>query len=45
MTVAISSRTPQQALAAVLDRYAPQSLLLIGASSFPTLEADRKSVV
>ncbi|WP_434572227.1 DUF6231 family protein [Pseudomonas sp. Z3-8] len=39
MTVAISSRTPQQALAAVLDRYAPQKLLLIGAGSFPALEA------
>ncbi|EJL03174.1 MULTISPECIES: DUF6231 family protein [Pseudomonas] len=39
MTVAISSRTPQQALAAVLDRYAPQTLLLIGADSFPALEA------
>lgn len=39
MTVAISARTPQQALAAVLDRYAPQKLLLIGASGFPALEA------
>lgn len=39
MTVAFSSRTPQQALAAVLDRYAPQTLLLIGAGSFPALEA------
>ncbi|NUT83040.1 MULTISPECIES: DUF6231 family protein [Pseudomonas] len=39
MTVAISSRTPQQALAAVLDRYTPQKLLLIGASGFPALEA------
>ncbi|SDS76333.1 hypothetical protein SAMN05216598_2679 [Pseudomonas asplenii] len=39
MTESISSRTPQQALAALLDRYAPQSLLLVGASSFPALEA------
>ncbi|BBP61164.1 DUF6231 family protein [Pseudomonas sp. St316] len=39
MTVAISARTPQQALAAVLDRYAPQTLLLIGAGGFPALEA------
>ncbi len=30
MTESISSRTPQQALAALLDRYAPQSLLLVG---------------
>ncbi len=39
MTVAISARTPQQALAAVLDRYAPQKLLLIGASGFPALRS------
>lgn len=39
MTAGISSRTPQQALAALLDRYAPQRLLLIGASDFPALEA------
>ncbi|MCU1750480.1 DUF6231 family protein [Pseudomonas sp. 6D_7.1_Bac1] len=38
MTAGISSRTPQQALAALLDRYAPQRLLLIGASDFPALE-------
>ena len=31
MNVAISKRTPQQALAALLDRYAPARLLLIGA--------------
>ncbi|MEZ1318572.1 DUF6231 family protein [Pseudomonas fluorescens] len=41
MTAAISSRTPQQALAALLDRYAPPRLLLIGASEFPALEAFR----
>lgn len=39
MTDAFSSRTPQQALAALLDRYAPQRLLLVGASEFPALEA------
>ncbi|WP_085715600.1 DUF6231 family protein [Pseudomonas sp. B28(2017)] len=39
MTADISSRTPQQALAALLDRYAPARLLLIGASEFPALEA------
>ncbi|NWB91982.1 DUF6231 family protein [Pseudomonas agarici] len=39
MTESISSRTPQQALAALLDRYAPQNLLLVGAGSFPALEA------
>ena len=39
MTPGISTRTPQQALAALLDRYAPQRLLVIGASSFPALAA------
>ncbi|MGY2168761.1 DUF6231 family protein [Pseudomonas gingeri] len=39
MTESISSRTPQQALAALLDRYAPQNLLLVGAGGFPALEA------
>lgn len=39
MTAAISSRTPQQALAALLDRYAPERLLLIGADDFPALQA------
>ena len=39
MNAGISSRTPQQALAALLDRYAPARLLLIGASEFPALEA------
>ena len=29
MTIAISSRTPQQALAALLDRYQPRSLLVL----------------
>ena len=31
MSAGFSTRTPQQALAALLDRYAPQQLLLIGA--------------
>lgn len=35
----ISSRTPQQALAALLDRYAPQHLLLVGASQIPAVDA------
>ncbi|MEB0045804.1 MULTISPECIES: DUF6231 family protein [unclassified Pseudomonas] len=39
MIAGISPRTPQQALAALLDRYAPARLLLIGASEFPALEA------
>ncbi|SEM35854.1 hypothetical protein SAMN04487857_101332 [Pseudomonas sp. ok272] len=39
MTAGISSRTPQQALAALLERYAPKRLLLIGASDFPALQA------
>lgn len=39
MTLGISSRTPQQALAALLDRYAPERLLVVGASNFPALAA------
>ena len=39
MTSGISTRTPQQALAALLDLYAPQHLLVVGASQFPALEA------
>ena len=39
MIAGISPRTPQQAVAALLDRYAPARLLLIGASEFPALEA------
>jgi hypothetical protein len=34
-----SSRTPQQALAALLERYAPSKLLLVGASEMPALAA------
>ena len=43
MIAGISSRTPQQALAALLDRYAPARLLLIGAGEFPALEAFKLS--
>lgn len=39
MTDRFSSRTPQQALAALLDLYAPKRLLLIGAEGFPALQA------
>jgi hypothetical protein len=39
MTDSFSTRTPQQALAALLDRYAPKRLLLIGAERFPALQA------
>ena len=38
-TPAFSTRTPQQALAALLDSYAPQRVLVVGASQFPALEA------
>ena len=39
MTDGFSTRTPQQALAALLDRYAPQRLLLVGASGLPAVTA------
>ncbi|MCY1279867.1 hypothetical protein D9M69_320750 [compost metagenome] len=39
MTESFSSRTPQQAVAALLDRYAPERLLLVGASDLPALQA------
>lgn len=38
MTEVFSQRTPQQALAALLDRFTPRQLLLVG-SRFPALEA------
>ncbi|WP_349617023.1 DUF6231 family protein [Azotobacter salinestris] len=41
MNDSFSSRTPQQALAALLERYAPSRLLLVGASDLPALEAFR----
>ncbi len=43
MTAGFSTRTPQQALAALLDRYAPRRLLLIGADDFPALQAFREA--
>ncbi len=43
MTASFSTRTPQQALAALLDRYAPQRLLVVGASDFPALAAFREA--
>jgi hypothetical protein len=39
MPAPISSRTPQQALAALLEQYAPNRLLLVGASELPALAA------
>ncbi len=38
MTESFSSRTPQQALAALLEHHAPQRLLLVG-TRFPALDA------
>ncbi|WP_339529056.1 DUF6231 family protein [Pseudomonas mucidolens] len=43
MTAGNSSRTPQQALAALLDLHAPKHLLLLGASQFPALDAFREA--
>jgi DNA-binding transcriptional LysR family regulator len=39
MTERFSSRTPQQALAALLAQHAPQSLLVIGSDQLPALQA------
>ena len=39
MTQTFSSRTPQQALAALLDHHAPQSLLVVGEGQLPALNA------
>jgi hypothetical protein len=39
MSEGFSTRTPQQALAALLDHQAPQRLLMIGAQAFPALQA------
>nr|WP_298114398.1 DUF6231 family protein [uncultured Pseudomonas sp.] len=39
MTDNISSRTPQQAIAALLARYLPARLLLVGASELPAVAA------
>ncbi|SDL58313.1 DUF6231 family protein [Pseudomonas indica] len=43
MTASTSSLTPQQALAGLLDRHAPERVLLIGASQLPALEAFRSA--
>ncbi|KAF1010996.1 MAG: hypothetical protein GAK32_01119 [Pseudomonas fluorescens] len=43
MTVGISSRTPQQALAALLELHAPKRLLVLGASQFPALDAFKQA--
>ncbi|MBS7691795.1 hypothetical protein I0E98_20735 [Pseudomonas lalucatii] len=43
MTQRPSSRTPQQALAALLERYQPDRLLLVGASELPALAAFRSA--
>lgn len=42
-TPAFSTRTPQQALAALLDTYSPQRVLVVGASQFPALEAYKQA--
>lgn len=39
MSATLSSRTPQQALAALLARYIPQRLLLIGNRELPAIDA------
>ncbi|MCP1515005.1 MULTISPECIES: DUF6231 family protein [Pseudomonas] len=39
MTAGNSARTPQQALAALLDQHAPKRLLVLSVGRFPALEA------
>ena len=39
MSEGFSTRTPQQALAALLDQQAPRRLLMIGTQTFPALQA------
>ena len=39
MTAQLSTRTPQQAIAALLERYRPEHLLLLGASELPAVTA------
>src|SRR3989344_3600160 len=39
MTDSFSARTPQQAVAALLDRYTPARLLVVGATDFPAVLA------
>lgn len=43
MTDSFSNRTPQQALAALLERHAPERLLLVGAGDLPAIEAYRQT--
>lgn len=43
MSECISSRTPLQAVAAILERYAPKRLLLVGASELPALAAFKQA--
>ena len=43
MSESVSSRTPQQALAALLERYLPSRLLVVGASELPALAAYRSA--
>jgi hypothetical protein len=39
MNEGFSTRTPQQALAALLDHQAAERLLVVGAGQFPALDA------
>lgn len=39
MTATLSSRTPQQALAALLDHYTPARLLMVSTSEIPAVQA------
>lgn len=43
MSECISSRTPLQAVAALLERYAPKRLLLVGANELPALAAFKQA--
>ena len=43
MTAGNSSRTPQQSLAALLDRQTPKRLLVLGAGQFPALDAFKRA--
>ena len=43
MSEGFSTRTPQQALAALLDQQTPRRLLMIGAQAFPALQAFKEA--
>ena len=43
MSEPLATRTPQQALAALLERYRPSRLLLVGTSELPALAAFRSA--